>query len=163
MRNKKICTTIILIFMLTILSVIFFIAKNENKMELGYDIQFLEGNFNLSGIENCVYTQNVVENPRSIGPCDYEYFVFAKINNTEIEKIKKTYKFKQEKPKFGFSPTPNQKSLEDFNDKNILACKDFCWGYSSEFEMNVMKNSSYIGKVYFDTINGYIYMWISTT
>ena len=138
-------------------------CNNDNKANnINTDVSFIENNFNITGIKECYYVGRTVGNSRTIGPNDYEYFVFFRCSDSEIEQIKNNYTFTNINPSFGVSPTPTQKPMDYFTPEKILQASNYEWCYSEEFEYKVLENSKYMGKVYFDKINGYIYMWIST-
>lgn len=159
MTRKKLCGVGLIIAALIAIAVIL----KSNKTVFYNDKDFLEQSFNLQHIEECTYTVNTVGNPRSIGPNDYEYFVFAKCSDAETNRIRSTYSFEEAIPRFGISPTPTRKAIKHFSDRDIFPFENYNWGHSMELEDYVLEKSNCIGEVYFDTLNGCIYMWVSTT
>jgi hypothetical protein len=136
MKHKKFISVIVFTILIVIAALLYVYKKDTtDTITLYYDKSYIENKVNISDIESCVYTEIVAGNPRSIGPCDYEDYVFIKCSNDEISRIKNTYTFKECEPDFRIRPQDSKYKSMSFRDNEVLGNYNFCWGIAKNLKM----------------------------
>ena len=113
---------------------------------------------NLDGVEECYYSWTYSGNPISIGPVDYEYFIFAKLSNDKLKDLKSDHSFFDTKANLEFYDN----FLKLLTSKVALKSKNYSWKTSNELKHQVLNSEAYMSEIYFDTLNGYVYIHLKT-
>ena len=89
---------------------------------------------------------------------DYEYFIFAKLSNDKLNDLKSDYSFFDTKANLEFYDN----FLKLLTSKVALKSKNYSWKTSNELKHQVLNSEAYMSEIYFDTLNGYVYIHLKT-
>ena len=125
-------------------------AKTDNSsfdgMDYRTDIEPVEQRFAIAGETESVYWKARMIGESDFGPSSYQMVVF--VNVSDFDEIASEYEF---------TPAENDPLFPDGTDPTVTGFSQFDWRQCKIWSDEILAGK-YVGEVYFDLINGLIYI-----